>query len=328
MPILPLRCGNSNRADLRQISDSLLAQRGDAITTAVGSVIWVETQAWARAIYSIWANNQKLAYQFDPNKMTDFLPRWEAIMGLSALPNDTIQQRQQRIAARFRIINKMPDTQNVTDLLSAALGITFLELINIPASLAYGQFPGGSAITGGITNIVAGPWYSTCQEIFVEVTHPSSLTNNEFYATVNQIFPLLNTYLPVYDQFDWFYDSFSDDGNAGGAGHRATITVNVGSTHMAGTGTSWQTVINGGDSTYNVVAGSVLECFDDQGVWRRMTVATVNSDTSITLTVPAAGQITNKVYVIEGFFLDCDPTVFPYPPAVALNLDNAGINTV
>ena len=32
MAILPLRCGNSNRADLQQISTSLLAQRGDAIT--------------------------------------------------------------------------------------------------------------------------------------------------------------------------------------------------------------------------------------------------------------------------------------------------------
>ncbi len=326
MAILPLRCGNSNRADLQQIADSLLAQRGDAITTQVGSIIWVETQAWSRAIYSIWANNQKLAYQFDPNKMTDFLPRWESIMGLAALPSDTIQRRQERIAARFRIINKMPDDQNVTDLLVASLGITFLDLINIPAVDAYGQFPGGSAITGGITNIVDGTWYSTCQEIFVETIHPPSLTDNEFYATVNQIFPLLNTYLPVYDQFDWFWDSFSDDGYSS-AINRATITVNVGSITVTGTNTAWNTLINV-DGTYNLEPGSIIECYDNAGVWRRMIVDTVNSDTSITLTEPAVGQITNKQYVIQGFFLDCDSSQFPYPPVDAHNLDNAAINSV
>ena len=328
MAILPFRCGNSNRADLQQIADSLLAQRGDAITTQPGSIIWVETQAWARALYSIWANNQKLAYQFDPNKMTAALPRWESIMGLSALPTDTIQSRQQRIAARFKIINKLPNTPNITDLLVDTLGITFLELINIPATTAYAQFPSGSAITGGITNVVAGPWYSTIQEIFIETIHPPSLTDNEFYAIVNQVFPLLNTYLPAYDQFDWFWDSFSDDGYAGGAPIRATITVNVGSTTMTGTGTSWKTYINTGDNTYNVVPGTIIECYDNNGNWRRMTVATVNSNTSITLTEPAVGQITAKQYVIQGFFLDCDSTQFPYPPVNSHNMDNAAINSI
>lgn len=326
MAILPLRAGNSNRDDLQQIAKSLLAQRGDAITNDVGSVIWIETQAWARAIYHIWAVNQKLSYQFDPNKMTDFLSRWETIMGLAALPTDSLQDRQQRIAARFAIINKTPDTQNVTDLLKAALGVTFLLLINNNPSTAYAQFPGGSAITGGITNVVNGDWYSTIQELFVEVIHPISFTNNQFYNTVNQIFPLLNKYLPAYDSFDWFWDSFSDDGN-GTATNRGLLTVSVGSANLTGTLTTWNTLINA-DGTYNVEPGSILECYDDVGNWQRLTVLTVNSDTSITLTAPVTNNITNKPYVIQGFFLDCDPTQFPYPPADAHNLDNAGLNSV
>lgn len=325
MSILPLRCGNSNRADLQQISASLLQQRGDAITTAPGSIIWIETQAHARAIYSIWAINQKMAYQFDPNKMSDFIHRWETIVGVSSLPTDDFQIRQQRIAAKFAIINKFPTTQAIHDLIAAALNVTFLVLINDPASAAYTQFPGGSAIVGGVQNVVNAPWLSKVHQILIETIHPPYMTDNQFYNTVNQIYNLLNAYLPSYDTFDWFWDSFSDDGYAGSA--RATISVTVNSTTLTGIGTSWNTPINV-DGTKNVVVGSILECYDDIGNWQRLIVSTVNSNTSITLSTPAVSTITSKIYVIEGFFLDCDSTLFPYPPTNSHNLDNAGINSV
>lgn len=328
MPILPIRCGNSNRADLQQISTSLLAQRGDAITTEVGSIIWMETQAWARAIYHIWAYNQKAANQFDPNKMTDLLPRWESMMGLSALPTDTVAKRQARIAARFRLINKMPTTQDLTDLLVSALGITFLEIINIDRSHAYAQYPGGTPIVGGITNTVNAPWYSTIQHIFIEVIHPTSITDNQFYATVNQITPLLNPLLPAYDTFDWFWDGFSDDGYASFDGYVGLVSGTVGTTTLTGNGTAWKVPVNFADNTFNIVAGSILEFYDDVGVWQRVTVQSVNSNTSITLAEPLVSTVTSHAYVIQGFFLDCDNSHFPYPPVNAHNLDNSGINSV
>jgi hypothetical protein len=336
MSILPYRCGNSNRSDLQQIASSLLAQRGNAITTQVGSIMWVETQAWARAIYNIWAVNQKMAYQFDPDKMTDFLPRWNAIMGLAALPTDTIQTQQARIAARFAAINNNPDTQAVTDLLEGALGITFLALLNVNAEYsaaeeavgvkpAYVQFPGGTSITGGTTNVGNGPWLSCIQELFIEVTNPPTFTNNQFYSTVNTIFPILGQYLPAYDTFDWFWSSFSDDGYAS-AGTRATISVMVGSTTVTGVGTGWLTPINPPDGTENIHAGSIIEARDNDGNWQRMLVQSIQSNTSLTLVNPAVSTITAQPYVIQGFFLDCNPAAYPYPPTNCLNLDNAGLN--
>lgn len=327
MAILPFRCGNSNRADLQQIATSLLAQRGDAITTQVGSIIWTEVQAHARAVYSIWANNQKACNQLNPTKMTDFLPRWNAIMGLARLPTDTIQTQQARITARFAAINKMPDTQQVNDLLVASLGETYVGLINNPASSAYAQFPGGAPITGGVATIVNGPWWSTVQELYVEVTHIPSLTNNQFYNIVNQIYPLLNQYLPAYDTFDWFWSSFCDDGYASADGYIAYVSGSVGSTTLTGNGTAWDTPINDADNTFNLVAGSIIECFNDDGVWQRLFVERVNSNTSVTLTKPLIGNITSQRYVMEGIFLDCNSLAFPYPP-ICLNLDNAGINRV
>jgi hypothetical protein len=328
--------GNSNRADLQQIGNSLLAQRGNAITTQVGSVIWIEAQAHARAIYNIWAVNQKLTYQFDPNKMSDFLGRWEAIMGLHALPTDNIQIRQQRIASRFRAINNMPDLQAVTDLLMGTLGDTFLEVINVGAEFsaadeavgvipALVSFPGGAPIVGGVTNVLNGSWFSYIQQIYIEVTKPDSMSSNQFYNTINTIFPILGNYLPAYDTFEWFWDSFSDDGYAT-PGQLATISITVGTTSLTGSGTGWDQLINIYDGTYNITGGSILEAYDDEGNWQRLLVDTVNSNTSITLVNPAVSTITAQPYVIQGVFCDCDNTSFPYPPVNALNLDNAAIN--
>ena len=328
MAILPYRCGNSDRADLQQIAASLLAQRGNAVTSQVGSILWVEVQAHARAIYNIWAVNQKMAYQFDPNKMTDFLSRWESIMGFAALPTDTIQARQQRIAARFASINKNPDEQQVKDLLNGFLGDLFLELITGSAATSYVQVPGGSAITGGVQNVASGPWLSNIQQLFIEVIKPNNILNSQFYSTVNTIFPILGSYLPAYDTFDWFWSSFSDDGYAGGVGYRGKLSVTVGSTSVTGSGTGWKSPIDGYDGTENIVAGSILEGYDDDGNWQRMTVASVSSNSHLTLASPAVSTFTSQPYVIAGFFLDCDGTQFPYPPAGCLNLDNAGINRV
>jgi hypothetical protein len=324
--ILPIRCGNSNRADLQQISNSLLQQRGDAITTAQGSIIWIETQAWARALYSIWANNQKMVNQFDPHKMTDFIGRWATILGVSLLPTDTLQARQNRLAARFNIINKFPTTQAITDLLKGALGPTFLGLLNTTASTAYVQFPGGAPITGGVQNVVNGPWLSDIHELFIEVYHPTYMPDNQFYDNVNQVYNLLNSYVPAYDTFDWFWNGFCDDGYAGGPGNLATVSISVGSTTLTGTGTAWLTPIDT-DGTENLVDGSIIEVLSDVGTWLRLEVETVNSNTSITLADPATATVTNQHYVIQGIFLDCDSLSFPYPPTCR-NLDNAGFNNV
>lgn len=321
--LVPLRAGNSNRSDLKQIADSLLQQRGDAVTKDVGSVVWIEVQAHARAIYSIWCVNQKLANQFDPNKMSDFLTRWETILQLSPLPTDTLTQRRGRIAAKFLALNKLPNTSQVHDLLAAGLPDTFLDVINVACGDAISFYPGGSHIVGG-SQAGNGPWYSTTASIFVETTQPTYLADGDFQNQVNQVSSILGQYLPAWTDFDWFASSFRDDGHADG--YTGTLTASAGSFTLTGTNTAWNTPINALDNTYNIEPGSILECFDDTGAWQRMTVASVVSDTSILLTEPVPNSITAKTYVIEGFFLDCDPHSFPYPPATSKNLDVAGLN--
>lgn len=346
MVCVPIRCGGGNRSDLQGIAQSLLNQRGNAVTQEVGSARWIENQAWARAIYGDWCVNQKMANQLNPNTLTDFLSRWETIMGISPLPTDTLQVRRARIAAKFMILGKMPTTQAVTDLLTTYLGPVFLDLINTTIADGYAAFYNGAPITGGLQNVsndntplVLGyfdpGWYSTLQKIYVEVKNQPYLTNNTFYQTVNQIFPLLGSYLPAYTTVTWFWNGFNNSGADSSTPGVATITVSAGSTTVTGTGTQWNTPSASG--RYHVKAGSIIEAYANSviinglsvpGSWQRMKVAYVNSDTSLTLTEPASATITNGKYVIQGFFCDCSPTHFPYPPVGCLNVDNAGIANV
>lgn len=325
MVCLPLRAGNSNRSDLQAIVTSLLAQRGDAITNEVSSVVWIEAQSHARAIYNLWAVLLKMSRQFDPRTMTDFLSRWESIMGLAALPTDTIQDRQARLTAKFAMINKPPNTQNVKDILELALDGIFLDLINTTDDQAIAAFPGGVPITGGITNILDESWLSTIQKLFIEVIHPSYMNDNTFYNTVNQIAPLLNSFLPAYDTFSWFTSSFSDDGTGDATVNRGIISCSVGSTSVTGVNTAWITPINVSNGVCSISVGSIIEAYDDDGVWRRMEVASIIDDTHLTITEPCINGITNKNYVIQGFFVDCSSSDFPYPPPNCKNTDNAGL---
>jgi len=359
--LMPLRMGNSNRADYRGIVKSLRDQRGSNLRNApVGSIVWIEINAWARAIYSIWLVNQKLSNQFNPNTLTDFLSRWETICGIAPLPGDTLTDRRNRIAAKFALVGQVANQTNLTDTLDAYLGSNFVQLLQggvsrisvgsgtHPAGSAYARWFGGSGST--FTDPISIPaantsddngvngqsaqfinnsdqgWFSTVNMVFVELQQLANQPGAQFYALASSIFTLLQPYLPAYVTFDWFNNTFSDDGYAGGAGLRATITVAGGSTSLAGSGTAWNTPFSNG--VFNVRVGSILEAFDDNGDWQRLQVLHVNSDTSITLNAPAPTNITGKVYVVQGFFLDCDPTAFPYPPIGSLNLDNAGLNSV
>ena len=328
--IVPLRSGNGNRADLQGIVQSLLNQRGDAITKDVGSAVWIEVNAQARAIYNIWANNTKMFYQLDPNRLSDFISRWEVIMGVSPLPTDTLQNRRDRIVAKFAIVGKMPTTQVVRDLLAQYLGSVFLVLLNTTADEAIAQFPNppdimidGKRIDGAVNTINPGTWLSTVQNIFVEVKNQPYMLNNQFYQIVNQIFPLLGSYLPAYTKFDWFWSSFNDSGNT--TAGAAVISVSSGSTALTGSGTAWNTPL-GFSGRLNLSEGSILEAYDDNGEWQRLVVQSVDSDTGITLQSPAISNITSQQYVIQGFFADCRSDWFPYPPSGCLNADNAGVN--
>jgi uncharacterized protein YmfQ (DUF2313 family) len=331
-----------------------MAARGSAITNEVGSVVWVECQAYARAIYYAWAVFEKAANQLNPETMSDALPRWERIMGIAALPGDTLQTRRNRIAAKFSLLGEMPNQSNVSDALDLYLGQNFVALLQGGVSstlVGSGSHPAGSAYASwwnaagtGYGDPISIPienrssdsgsqsaqfinnsdigWYSTVNMIFVELQQLSNQTAQQFYANANQIVSILQPFLPSWVHFDWMNNTFSDDGYAA-AGTRATISVTAGSTALTGVGTSWDTPMSSG--RYNLAAGDILEAYDVNGDWQRLVVGTINSNTSITLETAAVSTITSAPYVMQGFFCDCNSTSWPYPPVNSTNTDNSGL---
>jgi hypothetical protein len=321
--LVPIKAGNSNRQDLQEIANSLLNARGQALSHDVNSIVWIETQIIARAVFHAWAANQKLANQSDPNKMSDYLTRWEKILQLLPLPTDSITTRRSRIAAKFSSLNQAPTTQAITDLLKANLAGVFAALINIADTASASAFPGGSSIINSQASTNA-EWFSTISSTFIETIQPTYMTDAVYHNLVNQLYGLLTNYLPASCTFDWFLTSFSDNG--AGVGTTGKITMVAGSGSMSGTGTLWNTVVNVTDSTKNVVVGTKFCFYDDNGIFRRVTVKTIFSNTSLGILENGDGTATNKPYWIEGFFLDCDPLTAPFPPSNAKNIDHAGLS--
>lgn len=312
--LVPVRCGNSNRADLLAIRDSILQGLGNQFTNTTLSNVDIICDALARACYNIWQVYGNVSNQFDPNTMDTMLSRWEAIFNLQPILNEPLDLRRAAIATKFALINQIPTQSNIITLMNKIIPQIFELLITIPESAAVGGgIPAG--IIGGLNTLVAGAgWFSTAAALYIDIHRPSSMSQYTFWNQAYLIFPVLNSYLPAWTSFDWFSATFN---NSDGYGNIATLTAVEGIDN--GT-TTYTTLTN---SACGITAGTIIELSDNVGVWHQLTVATIVNDTSLTFTsVPA--NFTNQPFWIDGFFADCDSNTFPYP-INAYNCDSAPI---
>lgn len=198
-----------------RILDSLNQQRGTAYDTSQASPVYAENLAFARAIAEVWANNERLANQWDPLRMTDFLPRWEAIYGLYPSPSDTLVDRRKRVAAAVARVAQFPTYQNVVDTLRAALGNVFVSITHTGTGAANPTVVAGGAVTSpsGPANVVwvglgnttsTVDWYSNVAHVLVQVQQPAGMLDVDFYSAAGKIFPILDSLLPAWVTFDWY----------------------------------------------------------------------------------------------------------------------------
>lgn len=213
----PKRFGASNDSDTEAILNDLLSGLGSAFDTEYGSITWIKMNAVARVLNDVFEQNKRLSYQWDPLRMSDFLPRWETIYGLNPLPTDTEVERREKVLAAVQTSGLMPTQQVVTDLLTSLLGPVFVGITNLtplgPSPTALTYVSGGAVIPGGIT-IPDGaaippappviPWLSTISYVAIQVEQPSYMDNDTFYQTANQIYTFLDNLLPAWVAFGWF----------------------------------------------------------------------------------------------------------------------------
>jgi uncharacterized protein DUF2313 len=191
---MPFRVGGG-QSRLRDIYESLNDGLGSAYDTTDASTVTAETKADATTIEAVWSANERLKNQWDPNRLTDFLERWQKIFGLSHKSTDSDNKRRARVAAKFKALGG-PLYASLNDICVALLGDAFVDIEYTDLAHASTHWPGGSP---------AEPtkWSSTIAYILFRVTPPASLTFNEFIATVNDFMAFMGDFLPCWDTFNW-----------------------------------------------------------------------------------------------------------------------------
>lgn len=183
---------------------------GDAVSHEVDSFMYAENFAASRVISDLWSTNVRMTYQFDPNKMTDFLSRWENILNIIPDPDATSSQRRSVVKQKFSAVGQNPTQQVINDLLSALLGSVYVSILNNNYTTASGGVPGGESVPGGAT-LIDNDWYSSIAYIGVLITQPSSISDEKFYQTAGNIDSFLEDILPAWTTFAWIRNNSDDE---------------------------------------------------------------------------------------------------------------------
>lgn len=204
---VPFHFGASNDSIIEAILESLKASLGTAFKTEEDSVVWIYLNAIARIFNDVFEQNRRFSNQWDPNKMTDFLSRWEKIYGIIPLPTDTFVDRRVKLEYKMSLVGQSGTQQVIQDLLIAILtSDVFVEISTITIAEAVSRVPGGGTIPGGLI-LGDGDWYSNLSFVPIKVVQPDYMDDFTFYNTVAQIFTYLTDIVPAWVSFDWYRDS-------------------------------------------------------------------------------------------------------------------------
>jgi len=228
----PVSFGASVNTIHETMLNALLQAQGSAIATDIDSAAYVECYAKARLLADMWSTVIRLGNQFDPNKMTDFLPRWEAIYGIVPSPTATLAQRRALIASKIANYGNSPTIQVVTDLLALVLGDVFVTILYGSDTIQDGYYAGSAGIEGfvpGGANVLGGfdfpdqsvnnpnipfgftegqgfnqqGWSSTMATLLIIVQQPVGMSNQTFLNIVAQIDNNLENLMPAWATWAW-----------------------------------------------------------------------------------------------------------------------------
>lgn len=184
------------------ITKSLQAQLAPkyAVHDTTG-LVFIRLNAMARVLAGAWAQNERLANQWDPSRMTDFLPRWERIFGLVPAPTDSLTLRRARVGARMALAG-FGVFSAVYVLCQALLGSVFVSIVHTPSSSAQVWTPTGWPM--GNHPVAPGDpdFSSSVAHILILTQQPATMGDAEYYATRASVLPELDTILPAWVTVD------------------------------------------------------------------------------------------------------------------------------
>jgi hypothetical protein len=189
---IPLRLGGGESLSLKLYRD-LNAKLGTAYDTTEDSTVTAETAAEARILAAAWHANERAANQLDPDRMTDFVGRWETFLDLSRSDSDTIAIRRARIKAKLGAVGS-PTRDAVSTICESALGSAFVGLEAVDLDSAIQRWPGNGYSTDH---------YSTTAHLTVRTVRPSGMANGAFLSTCSALTRILRDFIPDYATATW-----------------------------------------------------------------------------------------------------------------------------
>jgi len=197
----PKRFGGG-RPRLRLVHETLNAARGTAVDASdPDNVAWVENMAYARAItFDGYGLNERLGNQWNPDRMTDMLPRWEAIFGIRPAPDATAKSRRDVLRKRFRrFLDATALHTRIVQTLKAELGDVFVQIEYISYANAVINVPDSSYPWGTVN--AAAPWSSTTAVMLVLCQKPAGYSEGDYYAALARATPALDAIMPAWMKF-------------------------------------------------------------------------------------------------------------------------------
>lgn len=194
----------NGKPHLQVLHESLNAQRGAAFNTeSETSIAAVETMAWARAIvFDGWELNARVGHQWDARRVTDMLPRWEAIFKIRPRPGTSLRARRAELLRRWQLFGGVSNHARLTTALQGTLGDYFYAVEYTPLANAVVHVPDDSYPWGTVVEGIT--WYSTVAHILVRLQKPTGATEAQFYEAAGKVPLILDPILNIFDTFDWY----------------------------------------------------------------------------------------------------------------------------
>lgn len=201
--------GVPRKTRLLMLVDSINASFGTAYDNSQPSLNYPRQMAIARALDGLWSSNARLSNQWQPTRLTDFLPRWEAILGIYPASDATLRARRAACAFVLSRVGKVPTYSYMSDTIRSAMPTNMFvgilhttaaqALVYTPASPAWTTTPASLVDAFGVRN-----FFSTVANIMVQVAQPSGMADGAFYDYAGAVLPLLDSILPAWCTADWY----------------------------------------------------------------------------------------------------------------------------
>jgi len=209
----PQTFGAANSSIIEAIQNTLAQAQGGGLTNDRGTILWLENHATARVLADLYGMVERLGNQWDPERMTTFLGRWEMILNIRPRRGATLQDRQRAVQAKLGLIGKGTDIASLNDFLSAQLGDIFVGLSYTDPMEAISYVPGGAVVPGGPTLLDGdtlpsnlSPYYSTVGYVAILLEKPVGMSNEDFYERAGSIYDTIDGLFGAWIGFDWVQD--------------------------------------------------------------------------------------------------------------------------